>query len=130
MCVCVCVCVCVSVCVCERNRERERPREGERALDLSLACSLSFHCDYFSLVFFCSHEILLQGMFAFDIIDHIGGGPMGLVTPVWLEKVQIENNVYHFELNRCITILSLFSITIFSLLENRLQILGLLHSGS
>lgn len=31
-------------------------------------------------------QIILAGMFAFDIIDHLGGGPMGLSTPEWLEK--------------------------------------------
>ena len=31
-------------------------------------------------------QIILAGMFAFDIIDHMGGGPMGLPTPEWLQK--------------------------------------------
>ena len=37
-----------------------------------------------------------QGMFAFDIIDHMGGGPMGLSTPEWLEKSINEGIVARF----------------------------------
>jgi hypothetical protein len=35
-------------------------------------------------------------MFAFDIIDHMGGGPMGLSTPAWLEKGINEGIVARF----------------------------------
>jgi len=31
-------------------------------------------------------QMILAGMFAFDIIDHISGGTMGLSTPWWVEK--------------------------------------------
>ena len=38
----------------------------------------------------------MQGMFAFDIIDHMGGGPMGLSTPPWLEKAINEGIVARY----------------------------------
>ena len=80
------MCVRVFVCVKEIESEGDQEREKEPLTFLSLARS-RFTVIIFHFFFFFSHDIFLQGMFAFDIIDHIGGGPMGLVTPVWLEKV-------------------------------------------